>query len=103
MTSPVERRQASDKQEKRVAKRYNAKQHAGSGSGYVWRNDMHSDRFWIECKRTDNERYIRIDLKEVEALVKRAAEKGKTAVLAIEIKGCEYVLLQDCDFQELSE
>jgi hypothetical protein len=99
----IDPRPASQKQEKRVAKRMGARQHGGSGSGQWWRNDMHTDRFWVECKRTDNERYIRIDLKEVKALVKRAAEKGKTAVLALEIHGCEYVLLQDSDFQELAE
>lgn len=95
-----ERRKLSDKQEKRVAKKLGAKQHKGSGSGFV-RNDASSERFLVECKRTDNSRYIRVDLKEVEALVRRAAEKGKVGVLAIEINGCEYVLMTDNDFLDL--
>lgn len=91
----------SDQQERRVARRLDAKQHGGSGSGKFFRNDMHTDAFWIECKRTDNKKYIRVDVQEMEALVRRAAEKGKCPVLAIEISGREYVLLLDADFQEL--
>ncbi len=64
------------------------------------RNDAHTDDMLIECKRTDNKRFIRIDVKEVEALVKRAAQQGKVGVVAIEISGCEYVLLTDADFRE---
>jgi len=95
------KRKQSDAQEKRVAKRLGATQHGGSGSGQFKRNDMHTDDFLVECKRTDNERYIRVDVKEVEALTRRAAEQGKAPAFAIEIRGREYVLLLDADFQEL--
>jgi hypothetical protein len=96
-----DKRRKSDAQEKRVAKKRGERQHGGSGSGRFFRNDMHSDRFLTECKRTDNKRYIRIDLKEIEALQERAAKQGRIPKFEVEIAGHEFVLLCDADFEEL--
>ena len=43
------RRRVSKDQERSVARRYGAKQHAGSGSGSK-KHDMHTDESLIECK-----------------------------------------------------
>ena len=96
-----EHQRKSRAQEKRIAKRRGEKLHSGSGSGRFMRNDMHGERYWTECKRTDNKKYIRLDVKEIEALIDRAARRGLIAKLEIEINGCEYVLLTNADFEEL--
>jgi hypothetical protein len=65
------------------------------------RNDMHNDTWLTECKRTDNKRFIRIDVKELDALRTRAALQGRMPKMEIEIGGREFVVLFEPDFQEL--
>lgn len=91
----------SRQQERRVAQRLEAQQHGGSGSGAIKRNDAHTTEELVECKRTDNKAYIRIDLAELTALGTRADEQGRVPVLCIEIAGHEYVVLRDPDYQEM--
>ncbi len=97
----LERRRKSDAQERRIARLRGEKQHGGSGSGSFYRNDMHNDEFLTECKRTDNERWIRLDVKELDALRKRAARQGRIPKFEVEIGGRDFVVLFDADFQEL--
>lgn len=66
-----------------------------------FRNDMHSDTFWTECKRTDSTKFIRLDVKELDALRQRAARKGRIPKMEVEIGGREFVVLFDEDFQEM--
>jgi hypothetical protein len=93
----------SQQQEKRVAKRYKARQHGGSGTSAFYRNDSHNEAELIECKRTDNTRYIRLDVEELDALARRAYAKGKRPVMHVEIGGREFVVLQEPDYAELRE
>ena len=46
-----DRRRVSGKQEKVVARRFGAQQHAGSGSG-AKKHDSHTDNLLLECKTT---------------------------------------------------
>lgn len=92
----------SRQQEKRIANRRGETQHGGSGSSLWRRNDMHDEQFLTECKRTDNTRYIRLDVKELDALRDRAARQGRTPKLEVEIGGREFVVLFDEDFAELA-
>jgi len=64
-------------------------------------HDMHTDGELVECKRTDNERYIRVDLKELRALGHRADAQGKVPAFCIEVGGEDYVIHRVGDWQEL--
>lgn len=96
-----DRMKRSKAQEKRFADKRGAKLHAGSGSGWSSRNDSHNEGELIENKRTDNTAFLRVDLKELLALCARADRQGRLPVLSIEIAGHDFVVLRDCDYQEI--
>ena len=66
----------SRKQEQATAKAINGRTQPGSGSGWVHRNDVRSDRFLVENKRTDNERSITIKADDLRQLRINAARLG---------------------------
>lgn len=94
------RLRASRKQEKETAKVFDGRQQPGSGSGWVHRNDVRSERFLIEDKRTDNERSITIKADDLRRLRINAARIDRVGVLEFYLGGHNYVVLHRDDFEE---
>jgi hypothetical protein len=104
------RRRVSGRQEKDSLKRYNAQGHAGSGSGWMRRNDGHTTEyenravdsgFLFEFKTViGGQKQITVKKSDLEQVEKEAVLQGRTPVLQVEIAGRRYVILTDEDFQE---
>jgi hypothetical protein len=92
------RLKASRRQEQATAKRIGGRTNSGSGSGWVYRNDVRSDRFLVEDKRTDNERSITIKADDLRKLRINATRLDKVAVLEFYLGGHDYVILHRDDF-----
>ncbi len=94
---------ASRKQEEATAKAINGRRQPGSGSGWVHRNDVRSDRFLVENKRTDNERTITIKADDLRQLRINAIRLDRIGVLEFYLGGHNYVVLHRDDFSEYVE
>lgn len=91
------RRRVSKDQEKGVAKRYGAKQHAGSGSGSK-PHDMHTDGELIECKTVlPGNKQITIKIDDWKSVCYHAAIQDRTPVLHIELGKYRLVLIPEAD------
>lgn len=88
----------SRKQEKAAAKHYGGRTQPGSGSGWVYRNDVLTDRFLIENKRTDNERSITIKADALRELRINATRLDRVALFEFQLGGHSYVVLHRDDF-----
>lgn len=88
----------SRKQERQTADRYKGSRNAGSGSGWLRKNDVRSHEFLIENKFTDNAKQYTIKLKDLTELHQRAILEDRIAVLQFEIQGRRYVVLTEDDF-----
>lgn len=93
----------SRKQEKETAEVYDGRQQPGSGSGWVHRNDVRSDQFLIEDKRTDNERSITIKADDLRRLRINATRLDRVGVLEFYLGGHNYVVLHRDDFSQYVE
>ena len=91
----------SVKQEKRTAKTYSGSRNAGSGSGWVRKNDVRSHIFLFENKFTNNAKQYSIKLKELLELRERAILDDRIPILQFDIQNNKYVLLTEDDFLEL--
>jgi len=92
---------ASKRQELRTADRYKGSRNAGSGSGWLRKNDVRSEQFLIENKlTTGNKSYSikSVDLKELEI---RAIIEDRIPVLQFDLNGKSYVILVEDDFLAL--
>ena len=95
-----ERRRVSRKQEAGVAKRYRAKQHAGSGSG-AKKHDMHTDDSLIECKTVlKGNRQITLKEDDWKSLRYQAAIQDRNPVLHVELGPYRLVLIPEEDHAE---
>jgi hypothetical protein len=92
------RRKLSQRQERETAARYGGRQQAGSGSGWLHRNDVRSDEFLIENKRTDNERSITIKADDLRQLRINATRLDRIGILEFYLGGHNYVILHTDDF-----
>ena len=90
---------ASRKQERATAKAVNGRTQPGSGSGWLHRNDVRSDRYLIENKRTDNERSITIKADDLRRLRINAIRLDLVGVLEFYLGGHDYVILHRDDFE----
>lgn len=88
----------SRKQEKQTADRYKGSRNAGSGSGWLRKNDVRSHEFLIENKFTDNTKQYTVKFKDLTELHQRAILEDRIAVLQFEIQGRRYVILTEDDF-----
>lgn len=88
----------SRKQEKKTADRYKGSRNAGSGAGWLRKNDVRSHHFLIENKFTDNTKQYTVKLKELTELQQRAILEDRMPVLQFEIQGKRYVILTEDDF-----
>jgi hypothetical protein len=89
---------ASKKQEERTAKRYRGSRNAGSGSGWLRKNDVRAENFLIENKLTENAKSYSIKFKELDELRQRAILDDRIAVLQFDLGGRNFVILNEDDF-----
>jgi hypothetical protein len=94
---------ASRKQEDRSAKTYKGSRNAGSGSGWLRKNDVRSHKFLIENKLTNNAKSYSVKLQELNELTQRAVLEDRTAVLQFDIGGKHFVVLNEADFITMAE
>lgn len=88
----------SKKQETRTADLYKGSRNAGSGSGWVRKNDVRSHEFLIENKFTENKKSYTIKSVDLVELRERAILEDRTPVLQFDLTGRRYVVLTEDDF-----
>lgn len=91
----------SKKQEERTADRYRGSRNAGSGSGWMRKNDVRSQYFLIENKFTNNTKSYTIksvDLKELET---RAILEDRIPLFQFDLNNRSYVVLTEDDFLDI--
>lgn len=88
----------SKKQEMRTAETYKGSRNAGSGSGWVRKNDVRSHDFLIENKFTDNKKSYSLKAVDLVELRERAILEDRTPVLQFDLAGRRYVVLTEDDF-----
>lgn len=92
---------ASKKQELRSAKLYKGSRNAGSGSGWLRKNDVRTHEFLIENKLTNNEKSYSIKSKDLQDLTQRAILEDRIPVLQFDLSGKHYIVLVESDFQTI--
>jgi hypothetical protein len=92
----------SKKQEQRSAKSYKGSRNAGSGSGWLRKNDVRTADILIENKFTTNTKQITIKHKDLSELVERAIMEDRLPVLQFDLNNRRYVVLTEDDFLEMS-
>lgn len=92
---------ASRKQEKRSANHYRGSRNAGSGSGWLRKNDVRSSDFLIENKLTVSKKSITLKEVDLRELRERAIIEDRTPVLQFDLSGKRYVVLDEDDFLEM--
>jgi hypothetical protein len=90
----------SRKQEKRTADRYKGSRNAGSGAGWMRKNDVRTDKLLIENKFTDNVKGYSVKVKDMNELRKQALMEDRIPVLQIEIGGVRFITMYEDDFME---
>jgi hypothetical protein len=90
----------SRKQEKRTADRYKGSRNAGSGAGWMRKNDVRTDKLLIENKFTDNVKGYSVKVKDMNELRKQALMEDRIPVLQIEIGGIRFITMYEDDFME---
>lgn len=91
----------SRKQEKRTANTYKGSRNAGSGSGWMRKNDVRSVEFLFENKFTTNKKSITLKEVDLRELVERAILEDRTPVLQFDLANRRYVVLVEDDFLEM--
>ena len=91
----------SKKQEQRSAKSYKGSRNAGSGSGWLRKNDVRSTEFLFENKLTINKKSITLKEVDLRELIERAITEDRTPVLQFDLAGRRYVVLVEDDFVEM--
>ncbi len=92
----------SKRQEQRSAKSYKGSRNAGSGSGWLRKNDVRTTDILIENKFTVNAKQITLKHKDLSELVERAILEDRLPVLQFDLNNRRYVVLTEDDFLELS-
>jgi len=91
----------SRKQEKRSANTYRGSRNAGSGNGWMRKNDVRSEAFLIENKLTTGTKSITLKEVDLRELRERAIIEDRTPVLQFDLNGRNYVVLIEDDFLAL--
>lgn len=89
---------ASRKQEKRSADSYRGSRNAGSGSGWLRKNDVRSEALLIENKLTTNTKSITLKDVDLRELRERAILDDRIPVLQFDLNSRRYVVLVEDDF-----
>jgi hypothetical protein len=93
----------SVKQEKRSANHYRGSRNAGSGSGWLRKNDVRSEDFLIENKLTIGTKSITLKNVDLVELRERAILEDRIPVLQFDLNGRHYVVLVEDDFLSMIE
>jgi hypothetical protein len=88
----------SRKQEERSAKSYRGSRNAGSGSGWLRKNDVRSEHLLIENKLTVGTKSITLKDADLRELRERAILEDRIPVLQFDLNGRNYVVLVEDDF-----
>ncbi|MEU7147076.1 hypothetical protein AB0B15_03390 [Streptomyces sp. NPDC045456] len=92
----------SQRQEQRLATRYDGRRNPGSGNGWLHKNDVRSDRFSFEAKTTTKKSYS-LKLDELLAAEKHALISGREMVFVTEIGGRNWMTVSQNTFDTLVE
>ena len=89
----------SQKQEKSVAKKFNARVTAASGALWGMKGDVRSDKYLIECKTTEKD-YYTLTAKVWEKIQEEAIQDHmRTPLMVIDLKDTDrYVVFRPKDF-----
>jgi hypothetical protein len=93
----------SKRQEKRTADTYRGSRNAGSGSGWLRKNDVRTTEFLFENKFTTNKKSITLKEVDLRELTERAIVEDRTPVLQFDLAGRRYIVLNEDDFIEMVE
>lgn len=88
----------SRKQEKRSADTYRGSRNAGSGSGWMRKNDVRSEAFLVENKLTTSVKSITLKEVDLRELRQRAIVEDRVPILQFDLAGRNYVVLVEDDF-----
>lgn len=91
----------SKRQERRTADTYRGSRNAGSGSGWLRKNDVRTTEFLFENKLTTNTKSISLKEVDLRELTERAIVEDRMPVLQFDLAGRRYVVLNEDDFLEL--
>lgn len=91
----------SRKQEKRSANAYRGSRNAGSGSGWMRKNDVRSEVLLIENKLTTGTKSITLKEVDLRELRTRAILEDRVPVLQFDLNNRSYVVLVEDDFLEM--
>jgi Holliday junction resolvase len=98
-----ERKKVSEDQERSIARKTGAKQHAGSGSGSR-RLDMHTEDSLIECKTVlRGNKQITLKVDDLRLLSYHAAIQDRTPILHVRLDNKDWVLLPEADYLDLCD
>lgn len=91
----------SQKQEKSVAKKFNARLTAASGALWGMKGDVRSDKYLIECKTTEKDFYT-LTAKVWEKIQEEAIQDHmRTPLMVIDLKDTDrYVVFRPKDFNK---
>lgn len=89
-------------QEERTAKLFGGRTTPRSGAGWKVKNDVRTDRFLIENKRTDAKKSITLKAVDLEGVRRNAiAEgRGRIGLVHFELNGRNYFVAEESDFME---
>jgi hypothetical protein len=93
----------SRKQEKRTADSYKGSRNAGSGSGWMRKNDVRSYEYLFENKLTVNTKSITLKEVDLRELRERAVLEDRLPVLQFDLAGKRYVVLNEDDFKLVTD
>jgi hypothetical protein len=91
----------SKKQELRSAKNYKGSRNAGSGSGWLRKNDVRAESLLIENKMTLGTKSITLKSADLKDLETRAILEDRLPILQFDLNGKSYVVLLENDFIEM--
>lgn len=91
----------SRKQEVRTANTYRGSRNAGSGNGWMRKNDVRTVEFLFENKLTTATKSITLKEVDLRELTERAIMEDRTPVLQFDLSGRRYVVLNEDDFLEM--
>lgn len=93
----------SKRQERRTADTYRGSRNAGSGSGWLRKNDVRTIEFLFENKLTTNQKSITLKEVDLRELTERAIVEDRTPVLQFDLAGRRYIVLNEDDFLEMTQ
>lgn len=80
-----------------MAKVLKGKTTPASGSIRGFKGDVFTDKYLVECKYTDKKQFT-LKLDVLEKIEMEALLKNKIPLLAVEIKGKNYIIMKEEDF-----